>query len=158
MRVESGELSGMNSTDVRWVQRFGNFERAYLLLSGALQGKDVSEFDDLQREGLIQRFEFTFELLWKTLKDYLDFEEVSIEIISPKGVIKAAAASNILGIIGVRAECLLSMLEARNAVLNVYDEDRFVRVLSDVKENHLAEITGIYLFFKGKINHVGSLN
>ena len=55
---------------VRWRQRFENFERAFRLLREAFE-KDPAQMSDLEKEGVVQRFEYTFELAWKTLKDYL---------------------------------------------------------------------------------------
>jgi Nucleotidyltransferase substrate binding protein like len=60
------------SADIRWHQRFQNFERGFILLRSALEGRGIEESSDLELEGLIQRFEYTFELAWKTLKDYLE--------------------------------------------------------------------------------------
>ena len=58
----------MHAHDVRWKQRFQNFIKAYQQLTNAVQ---QSEWSELERAGLIQIFEFTFELGWKTIKDYL---------------------------------------------------------------------------------------
>ena len=65
-------------TDVRWQQRFQNFRRAFTLLREALENKNIDDYSDLEREGIIQRFEYTFELGWKTLKDYLEFNGVNL--------------------------------------------------------------------------------
>ncbi len=51
---------------IRWRQRFENFERAFRLLQEAFE-KDPSQMSDLEKEGVVQRFEYTFELAWKTL-------------------------------------------------------------------------------------------
>ena len=58
------------SKNIRWKQRFENFERAFMLLKEAFE-KGIAEMSDLEKEGVVQRFEYTFELAWKTLKDYL---------------------------------------------------------------------------------------
>ncbi len=58
--------------DFRWQQRFENFERGFILLRSALEERAPEAFNQLELEGLVQRFEYTFELAWKTLKDYLE--------------------------------------------------------------------------------------
>ena len=61
----------MSSSDnIRWRQRFENFTKAYRLLKEASQ-KPWRDFSDLEREGIIKRFEYTYELSWKMLKDWL---------------------------------------------------------------------------------------
>ena len=60
-----------NSEEIRWHYRFRNFSRAYTLLSEALE-REVEELNELEREGAIQRFEYTFQLAWLTLKDRLE--------------------------------------------------------------------------------------
>ena len=52
--------------DIRWKQRFSNFSKAFNLLRG-IQDMNVDSLSDLEKEGIIHRFEFTFELSWKTL-------------------------------------------------------------------------------------------
>jgi hypothetical protein len=57
--------------DIRWRQRFENFSKAVRLLEEA-QLLDLAEVSQLEKEGFIQRFEFTLELGWKTLKDRIE--------------------------------------------------------------------------------------
>jgi nucleotidyltransferase substrate binding protein (TIGR01987 family) len=58
--------------DIRWQQRFQNFDRAFVLLRSALQDRPLDEYSALEQEGIIQRFEYAYELAWKTMKDYLE--------------------------------------------------------------------------------------
>jgi hypothetical protein len=58
------------SLDVGWKQRFANFDRALALLAEA--STEIAGLSMLEKEGVIQRFEYTLELGWKTIKDYLD--------------------------------------------------------------------------------------
>ena len=66
------------NADIRWRQRFQNYRRAFELLRTTLEDREISDFSDLEQEGIVQRFEFTFELCWKTFKDYLEFSGVRL--------------------------------------------------------------------------------
>jgi len=72
------------SEDVRWKQRFQNFDRAVVLLRSALEEK--RELSLLEKEGVIQRFEYSYELAWKTMKDYLEASGIVITPVTPRGV------------------------------------------------------------------------
>lgn len=78
--------------DVRWKYRFRNFSRAYALLREALES-EVEDLSQLEREGVIQRFEYTFELAWNTLKDWLMYEGVVVGTVSSQQVIRAASTA-----------------------------------------------------------------
>ncbi len=73
------------SSDIRWKQRFANFEKAFTFLDNVLQIKQPSA---LEEAGIVQAFEFTFELAWKTLKDYLAANGVDAQF--PRDVVKQA--------------------------------------------------------------------
>ena len=80
------------SPDIRWKQRFQNFDRAYVLLRDALEN-GPSALNPLEKEGVVQRFEYCFELAWKTIKDYLEYGGVVFTSITPRQVLKDAHAS-----------------------------------------------------------------
>ncbi|MBV5302202.1 MAG: nucleotidyltransferase substrate binding protein, partial [Methylococcales bacterium] len=75
--------------DIRWKQRFSNFSRALSLLREAME-EDVFSLKQLEKEGIIQRFEYTFELAWKVLKDKMEFDGIVLDQISPKAVVRQA--------------------------------------------------------------------
>jgi nucleotidyltransferase substrate binding protein (TIGR01987 family) len=81
--------------DIRWKQRFENFQKALRLLDEPYQ-RDRASLSDLEKEGIVQRFEITFELGWKTLKDYLLFNGIAFEQITPRSVIKQEFAARVL--------------------------------------------------------------
>jgi hypothetical protein len=58
--------------DIRWKQRFDNFSRAFANFSSGIQLANERKLSDLEEQGVIQSFEYTHELAWKVLKDYLE--------------------------------------------------------------------------------------
>ena len=62
----------LKNKDVRWRQRFQNFQKAFGQLSNVATLAQQRELTDLEQQGLIQEFEFTHELAWNTVKDFLE--------------------------------------------------------------------------------------
>src|ERR1051325_9170025 len=104
------------SRDIRWIQRSEHFEKALLLLREAFEHPD--QLSDLEKEGAIQRFEYTVELAWKALKDYLEASGVALDQKTPKHVIKQAFAANLIQ----DGQTWIDMLETRNRLSHTYDE------------------------------------
>lgn len=77
-------------SDIRWHQRFDNFEETFIRLKEAVERNDLNE---LERNGLVQRFEFTLEMAWKTLKDYLEDKNFEFKA-SPKDTFRLAQEKN----------------------------------------------------------------
>lgn len=135
----------MNATssatpDIRWQQRFRNFERAFLLLREAMeiQPADLSQ---LEKEGIIQRFEYTFELAWKVLKDKMEFDGLEINQISPKAVVRQAYAAKYIP----DAETWLKMIGDRNLMSHTYDFSKFEAVIDAIRKHYLPMLDDWYL-------------
>ncbi len=103
------------SEDTRWKQRFDNLEKAFSNLEKALSKRSLS---DLERAGLIKIYELTFELAWKTLKDYLEDQAVPVKY--PRDTIKEAFKHELIE----DGELWLEMLSNRNLMVHAYDESR----------------------------------
>jgi len=106
-----------NFKRIRWEQRFANYQHALRLLTVAVER--IEELDDLGKEGLVQRFEYTFELAWKTLKDFLNAKGVDVRF--PRDVIKRAFSDGVIE----NGEIWLDMLEQRNRLAHTYNETDF---------------------------------
>jgi nucleotidyltransferase substrate binding protein (TIGR01987 family) len=130
--------------DIRWKQRFKNFERGFILLRSALDESELESFNELELEGLIQRFEYTFELAWKTLKDYLEYAGIILEQVTPRAVIKAAFAAKIIA----DGQAWIDMLAHRNLMSHVYDSKNFKEATVAIKNSYLGVLEELYLFFK----------
>ena len=132
------------SQDVRWKQRFENFERGFVLLRSALEERTLDQLNQLEQEGVIQRFEYTFELAWKTLKDYLENAGVTLNQITPKSVIKAAFAARLID----DGQAWIDMLTHRNLMSHTYDCAKFQEVVVALKDRYIAILETLYLFLK----------
>jgi nucleotidyltransferase substrate binding protein (TIGR01987 family) len=129
--------------DVRWKQRFENFERAFLLLKEAFE-QDSGEMSDLEKEGAIHRFKYTFELAWKTLKDYLIYSGVIFDQITPRSVIKQAFAAKIIK----DGQTWVDMLEQRNLMSHTYDDESFQIAFSSISRSYLTAIEEVFTWLK----------
>ena len=118
----------------RWQYRFRNFSRAYSLLREAA-ADDPKRLNDLEREGLVRRFEYTFELAWKTLKDRLEHDGMRIEpIATARNVIRTAYESRLVA----DGQTWIDMLEDRNRMSHEYDAEAFQEVADNVHRRYLA--------------------
>jgi nucleotidyltransferase substrate binding protein (TIGR01987 family) len=127
---------------VRWKQRFQNLSRAVALLREPFD-RGVDRLSVLEKEGVVQRFEFTLELAWKTLKDYLEFEGVVIEPATPRRVIKEAFAARILD----DGQVWIDMLDHRNVLSHTYDEKAFGDAIQALADRYLPAIERLYAWF-----------
>ena len=132
----------MNKKEIRWGQRFINYEKAFNQLKSAV--KKFDKLDDLSKEGLIQRFEYTFELAWKTLKDYLEAEGIVTKF--PRETLKYSFQTELIN----NGEIWLDMLEKRNLLAHTYDEENFKKALDIIINKYYPELEYLYQFFKNE--------
>ena len=124
----------------RWQYRFDNYKRAFFLLREAIEWQQERELTDLEKEGTIQRFEYTWELLWKTLKDYLENEGIVLEKITPKAVLMASVKAKIIN----KQETWMQALDDRNKMSHVYSTVVFEQVISNIAESYLSLFDRLY--------------
>jgi nucleotidyltransferase substrate binding protein (TIGR01987 family) len=125
----------------RWLQRFSQFEKAFSQLGAAIQKKNLT---DLEIAGLIQYFEFTFELAWKSMKDFL-FEN-GVTALFPREIIKE---SFIFGIIE-DGDIWLDMLEKRNLISHTYDEKNAETAYFLITSQYFSELEKLKKYLYGK--------
>lgn len=128
--------------DIRWKQRFQNLEKAFLFLQRATQ---QPSFTELEAAGLVQSFEFTFELFWKTLKDYLTDQAFTVQ--SPRETIKQAFQSDYLK----DGHLWMEMLEQRNLLTHTYNEDQAKKAIHLICHSYFPALNQVYFFLKGKL-------
>lgn len=102
------------SEDIRWKQRFSNYNKATMQLTEFIEKGELNKFEV---QGLIQCFEYTFELAWKTMKDYL--EQEGFEVKSPRGTIQTAFQIQLI----TDGHTWIDALNKRNLMAHTYDEE-----------------------------------
>lgn len=131
--------------DTRWKQRFQNFDRAFVLLRDALEnGPDT--LNQLEKEGVIQRFEFSFELAWKTLKDFMEQDGFVFATITPRQVLKDAFAAKILP----DGQVWIDMLDHRNLLSHTYDLAKFEEAVKALHERYLGAFDQLHEFLQAE--------
>ena len=118
--------------DVRWLQRFKNFQRVFMLLREALEN-DLDSLNQLEKEGVIQRFEYTFELAWKVLKDKMEYDGLALNQISPKAVVRQAYQAKYID----QPDIWIKMIGDRNLMSHTYDFKKFESIINSIKNSYL---------------------
>lgn len=127
--------------DIRWKQRFENFDRSYVLLRSALENGPEA-LNALEKEGVIQRFEYCFELAWKTVKDYLEASGLVFATVTPRQVLKDAFAAKILK----EGPVWMDMLDRRNLLSHTYDSTQFNIALDAIHRRYLNALAELHEF------------
>jgi nucleotidyltransferase substrate binding protein (TIGR01987 family) len=135
----------METTTPRWQQRFENFNKALANLSLATSTHESKPTDVLVRIAVIKTFEITFELGWKTLKDYLDFNGVDVKL--PREVLKQAFANGLVP----DGQVWINMLDDRNLMARTYDDERALLAIVHICTDYLPAIKALQLFLEGKV-------
>ena len=135
-----------SSKETRWQQRFDNLKKAYRLLEEAAGRQSLS---DLEAEGMIQRFEYTFELAWKTLKDLLSSEGVDASF--PREVIKESFQHEVIS----HGDTWMEMLERRNQAAHAYNEDQFREIVTAIRARFVGAIGSLVATLEQRLGRFG---
>jgi nucleotidyltransferase substrate binding protein (TIGR01987 family) len=127
----------MSNEDIRWIQRFNNYRKALARLGEAVALAEERDLSDLEQQGLIQGFEFTFDLAWKTLQDYLRYHKRPNDNGGPNVIIEQALADGIIK----GDEVWKAMKKSRDLTSHSYDGE----TADDIAENILDTYHGLFI-------------
>ena len=127
---------------IRWKQRFQNYKQAFRNLEDATKLKQYSK---LEQAGLIQTFEFCFELAWKTLKDFLESEGITAS--SPREVIKESFKANFI----TDGHAWIDALEKRNLLTHTYSEEMSSQAEELIKDKYFPIMKQFKESFESKL-------
>ena len=116
--------------DIRWKQRFSNFEKAFLQLKQAVDSYD-NHAEAIIKEGIIQRFEFTHELAWKVMKDFLEYEGYQ-NITGSRSATRGFFNLDLV----TDGQTWMDMIESRNKTVHTYHEN--------ILEQEYSKVIGSY--------------
>jgi nucleotidyltransferase substrate binding protein (TIGR01987 family) len=130
--------------DVRWLQRYENLGNAYRQMQEAVEVYRQDEGNKLIRMALIKSFEISFELAWKTVKDYLRYNGIDAKL--PREVIKQAFANDVIE----DGQLWIDMLDARNLMAHVYDESAALDAARRIAGPYGQGVEQVYRYLSAK--------
>jgi nucleotidyltransferase substrate binding protein (TIGR01987 family) len=134
---KQGPQKDKSYPDVRWKQRFENYEKALEQLTRVVKMYPSPGFTDVERTVCIKFFEMTYELSWKVMKDYL-FEKGIAGIIGSKDAVRYAVSSEIIDEGGI----WMQMVDSRNEIAHTYDEGKAQALCDKIVTCYYSRLCG----------------
>lgn len=113
---------------LRWHLRFDNFKSALTLLDEGVAIVASEPSNDLLKAGLIQRFEITWELGWKVIRDYLSDSGAPLAVATPINAIRAGFEAGLIE----DGDAWVAAMRARNAMAHEYDAAKYESIFADI--------------------------
>lgn len=117
----------MLNQDIRWKQRFSNYQKAFGKLSEVVENSTLDQLSDLEKEGLIQRFEYTHELAWKVMKDYLEYQGIT-GITGSRDAIREAFQNELIE----EGESWMDTIKSRNKTSHLYNDETAAEIAENI--------------------------
>ncbi|MDA8414720.1 MAG: nucleotidyltransferase substrate binding protein [Desulfobacteraceae bacterium] len=126
----------MNQEDIRWIQRFNNFSKA---LSQLRKFIAKGELNELEEQGLIQAFEYTYELAWNSIKDYFE-SQGETNINGSRDAFRLAFRRGIIA----EGDVWMDMIKSRTLTSHTYNEDIARQIALDISEKYFLEFEKLH--------------
>ncbi len=130
----NAEATDMSQPDIRWIQRFENYQKALSRLAAAVELSRERPLSDLEQQGLVQAFEFTHELAWNCLKDFLESRGTA-DLFGSKDATREAFAGGLIE----NGEVWMSMIRHRNLSTHTYNEETVKEIAASITSDYIAE-------------------
>jgi nucleotidyltransferase substrate binding protein (TIGR01987 family) len=130
--------------DIRWQQRFNSYQKA---LSQLTKFIDKGDLNELEEQGLVQAFEYTYELGWNLLKDYLHYQGTP-DIFGSRDAIREAFT---LGLI-TDGEGWMKMLQDRNRTSHTYNEAVVAAITANIRHSYFS----LFLALREQFDHLSA--
>lgn len=130
----------------RWEQRFGNFSIAFFLMEEFLKF-DIEKISDIEIEGGVHRFKFSFDMAVKVMADFLEFQGVELELVAPRDIIKNAFAAKLIA----DGETWIEVLDMRRHISHFYDVEMFRKFLLNLQDKYFNIFVMLYKNFSAAL-------
>ncbi|WP_430974052.1 nucleotidyltransferase substrate binding protein [Sunxiuqinia rutila] len=135
----------MHQNEIRWKQRFSNYKKALLTLSSGVKQYHESGLSELEKQGLIQGFEFTHELSWKVMQDFLK-DQGETNLYGSKDATRVAFNRGLI----THGELWMTMIADRNLTSHTYQEEISEKILKRIVNDYYA----LFLTFEKKMDEL----
>lgn len=130
----------MSTQDIRWIQRFNHYIKAFSQLREAVHLSQERPLSKLEEQGLIQAFEFTHELAWNTLKEFLESRGVR-QLYGSKDTSREAFKAGLI----THGEIWMGMIGSRNLTSHTYDEAVAAQIVADIRNAYFPAFEALYV-------------
>lgn len=120
--------------DIRWIQRFDNYKKALKQLNEAINTMNDRKLTNLEKQGLVQVFEFTHELSWKVLKDFLEHRGAT-DLFGSRDVVRRAFNLNVIQ----HGDIWMNMIKSRNMTSHTYNEDTVDEIIEVIQSEYTEQ-------------------
>ena len=124
----------------RWEQKLNSYRKALRRLAEVVNVSRSRQLNEIEADGLIQRFEFTFELAWKLMKSYADYQGTDKEIMGSRDAVRWAFENKLIS----DSDVWMEMIKRRNDTSHTYDEDTAADVVQRVKDAYFQAFVSFY--------------
>jgi len=136
----------MPEKDIRWIQRFDNYQKALQRLTLIVNEIGDNEPSDMERLSVIKIFELTFELAWQVMKDYLIYKSVAKRIIGSRDAIRCALQESLIE----NGQLWIDMIDDRNYAAHAYDESKAKLLTEKILDKYYGE----FIDFQNKMETI----
>jgi nucleotidyltransferase substrate binding protein (TIGR01987 family) len=135
----------MATEDIRWQQRLSNYEKALGQLTDAVRLAEERNLSEIERQGLIQAFEFTHELAWNVMKDYFKYQG-NTSLTGSRDVTREAFSQGLID----DGKTWMEMITSRNMAAHTYNEDTATEIVRKVCDNYFK----LFIAFREKMHQI----
>jgi nucleotidyltransferase substrate binding protein (TIGR01987 family) len=125
----------MSAQDIRWIQRFDNYSKALGQLRKFIERGELNE---LEKQGLIQAFEYTYELAWNTIKDYFE-DQGETNINGSRDAFRLAFRRGLLQ----DGETWMDMIKSRALTTHTYNEKVAEEIAGDITTRYYPQFVAL---------------